>query len=48
MHQRDLAGRAAEGQHADFRPDGERFVEVGAALACCGMSLMEAALPACG
>ena len=29
MHQRDLAGRAAEGQNADPRPDGERFVEGG-------------------
>ena len=29
MHQRDLSGRAAEGQHADLRPDGERLPEGG-------------------
>ena len=29
VHQRDLAGRAAEGQHADFRPDGEGLFECG-------------------
>ena len=29
MHQRDLAGRSAEGEHADLRPDGERLAEGG-------------------
>jgi hypothetical protein len=27
MHQRNLTGRAAEGQDADPRPNGERFAE---------------------
>ncbi len=27
VHQRDLAGRSAEGQHADLRPDGEGLLE---------------------
>ena len=27
MHQRDLSGRPAEGQHADLRPHGERLLE---------------------
>jgi hypothetical protein len=32
MHQRDLAGRAAERQHADFRPDGQGLFERGRRL----------------
>ena len=27
VHQRDLAGRAAEGEHADLRPNVERLAE---------------------